>query len=145
MKRSSKKGGRASKAAPAVQPGYKLTLARKNRELDAMREQLDKLGTQLELTLAANDALYDRLMLALDGAKPPKGTLSTVEALEPFARAFALVRAVVIPALFDDDATIDMILLQGSAVVNAGGKLTLGHLRTAARTLDWIKQGKLGS
>jgi hypothetical protein len=104
------------------------------REVRELRKGLRDVNKRLEI-------MYDRMCLALDGERPPRGVLSTLDALAPFTRLAEKLLPLADLHAYTDDA---MVFVDGDGVdvsLPTRGRvrawLTVGHFRDAARTYAW--------
>lgn len=101
----------------AKHPGeeeLRVQLRKARRTVTALRKELK---AQIELNEERLEILHERMVLAMDGERPPEGILSTIDALRPFAEVAGLLK---------DDKDPVVILT------------TAGHVRAAAKTYAWV-------
>lgn len=107
---------RSAAKGPNLMAGYSAA------RIKQLEKDLANVGRLLDAEIEGNKQLYDRLMLAIDGGRPPAGVLSTLDALAPLAKAAEVA---------SDQQE------EGCSVA-----VPLRHLRDAARTLAWVREGQ---
>lgn len=113
-----------------------------DKEVAQLRAEVAKLGKELDLQLEGNKNLYDQFTMMLDGARPPSGVRTTVEALEPFARLAEDVVGMADRMGVTDDAGVTINARGFITLEPIDGLLTVGYFRDAAATLAWVKSVK---
>lgn len=117
-------------------------VAQLRAEVAKLNKELTKLGKELDLQLEGNKNLYDQFTMMLDGARPPSGVRTTVEALEPFARLAEDVVGMADRMGVTDDAGVTINARGFITLEPIDGLLTVGYFRDAAATLAWVKSVK---